>query len=96
MRPMPPRPLHDAEKAIRALHRGLISLASQHHHFGSIGNGTGCSTASQRNLGFLVRYQVLIQGSHRQIGSFPGLCNCLPTCVGRTICRANAKAMILT
>src|SRR5580658_6664745 len=81
IRALPPGPFHDAEKAIRPLHRDLVSLLSQHHHFGSIGNRTRCSTASQRDLGFLVRYQVLVQGSHRRIGGPSVLCNCLPTCV---------------
>src|SRR5262249_11931355 len=75
--------LHNAEKTIRALHRGFVSLPSQHHDFGAIGDGTGCSTASQRDLGLLVRYQVLVEGSHRRIGTFCSLCNCLPACAGQ-------------
>src|SRR5262249_6920599 len=65
------------------LHRGLVSLPTQHHDFGAIGDGTGCSTASQRYLGLLVRYQVLVEGSHRSIGSLCSLCNCLPACAGQ-------------
>jgi hypothetical protein len=81
IRALPPRPFYDAKKAIRALHRDLVSFVSQYHNFGSIGNKTGCSTASQRDLGFLVRYRVLIQVSHRRIGALSGLCNCLLACV---------------
>src|SRR5581483_9017552 len=81
IRALSPRPLHNTEKAIRALHRSLVSLTPQHHHFGSIRNGTGCGTASQCDLGLLVRYQVLIQRSHRRIGALGGLCNSLPACV---------------
>ena len=50
---------HDTEEAIRAFHRGRKSLPPQHHHFGLVRNGCRSSTAGQRDLSFLVGYQIL-------------------------------------
>jgi len=69
IRGVAPRSFHDTEKTIAAFHRGPVSRAAQHHHFGSIGNGSRSGTPRQRDFSFLVGHQILTEGSHGGIGS---------------------------
>jgi len=74
-----PRPLDEAEKAIRSLRSGLVSLAPSTITSAPSEMELGGSTASQSDFGFFVGYQVMIHGSHRGIGVFSGLWRLRPT-----------------
>src|SRR5258707_8400237 len=47
----------------------ILAIAPQHQHFGCIRNRCWSSTASQRDLGILVRNQILIEKRHCRIRS---------------------------
>ena len=75
-----PGSFHYTEKTIAAFHRGPVSRAAQHHHFGSVRNGSWSSTARQRDFRLLVGHQILTEGSHGGIGSLLRLRSRLRSC----------------
>jgi hypothetical protein len=62
-----------ADKAVRAFHRGFITVLPEDQNCSVLGNGLRSGASSQSNLSVSIRHQVLVQWSHGGIERFGAL-----------------------